>query len=149
MINNKKLIILIITDHLSITCSIHLALFSGGVGGVGQEHQGGAENCHWERDEVRCWMWILIKSCVIHDTRFSLLVGWNLTLSYYTLADHFMRTMMITIINAMITIITIMAKRLISIVTNSHHGGNLTLMMMVGICQWQNPTIDDDDDDYD
>ena len=31
--------------------------------------------------------------------------------------------------------------------TNSHHGGILSVMMMVGICQWQNPTIDDDDDD--
>ena len=29
----------------------------------------------------------------------------------------------------------------------SHHGGNLSVMMMVGICQWQNPTIDDDDYD--
>ena len=31
--------------------------------------------------------------------------------------------------------------------TNSHHGGILSVMMMVGICQWQNPSIDDDDDD--
>ena len=33
--------------------------------------------------------------------------------------------------------------------TISHHGGILSVMMMVGICQWQNPTIDDDDDDDD
>ena len=31
--------------------------------------------------------------------------------------------------------------------TNSHHGGILSVMMMVGICQWQNTTIDYDDDD--
>ena len=30
--------------------------------------------------------------------------------------------------------------------TNSHHGGILSVMMMVGICQWQNPTIDEDDE---
>ena len=74
-----------------------------------------------------------------------------------TLADHFMRaihenlqwwSLEITIMNAMIAIITIMAQRLITTMTNSHYGGNLSVMMMVGICQWQNPTIDDDDDDY-
>ena len=67
--------VIFISDLLLFTYVIHLAVFSGRVGGVGQEHEGGAENCHGERDEVRCWMSILIKSCVIHDTRFSLLVG--------------------------------------------------------------------------
>ena len=31
--------------------------------------------------------------------------------------------------------------------TNSHHGGFLSVMIMVGICQWQNPTIDEDDEE--
>ena len=31
--------------------------------------------------------------------------------------------------------------------TNSHHGGFLSVMIMVGICQWQNPTIDKDDEE--
>ena len=29
--------------------------------------------------------------------------------------------------------------------TNSHHGGFLSMMIMAGICQWQNPTIGDDE----
>ena len=74
--------------------------------------------------------------------------------SHDSLADHFMRAMHenlqwwsleITIMNAMIAIITIMAQRLITTMTNSHYGGNLSVMMMVGICQWQNPTIGDDE----
>ena len=38
-----------------------------------------------------------------------------------------------------------MVPQHIPTMTNSHHGGILSVMMMVGICQWQNPTIDDDD----
>ena len=29
--------------------------------------------------------------------------------------------------------------------TDSHHGGFLSMMIMVGICQGQNPTIDDEE----
>ena len=44
-------------------------------------------------------------------------------------------------------IIFIMAYRHIPTMTNSHHGGFLSVMIMVGICQWQNPTIDEDDEE--
>ena len=40
-----------------------------------------------------------------------------------------------------------MANRHIPTMTNSHHGGFLSVMIMVGICQWQNPTIDEDDEE--
>ena len=40
-----------------------------------------------------------------------------------------------------------MAYRHIPTMTNSHHGGFLSVMIMVGICQWQNPTIDEDDEE--
>ena len=33
------------------------------------------------------------------------------------------------------------AYRHIPTMTNSHHGGFLSVMIMVGICQWQNPTM--------
>ena len=39
------------------------------------------------------------------------------------------------------------AYRHIPTMTNSHHGGFLSVMIMVGICQWQNPTIDEDDEE--
>ena len=41
----------------------------------------------------------------------------------------------------------IKAYRHIPTMTNSHHGGFLSVMIMVGICQWQNPTIDEDDEE--
>ena len=44
-------------------------------------------------------------------------------------------------------LLAVMVTQHIPTMTNSHHGGILSVMMMVGICQWQNPTIDDDDDD--
>ena len=44
-----------------------------------------------------------------------------------------------------VCVMMMMAQRLIAIMTNSHHGGNLSAMLMVGICQWLNSTIDDDD----
>ena len=40
-----------------------------------------------------------------------------------------------------------MAYRHIPTMTNSHHGGFLSVMIMLGICQWQNPTIDEDDEE--
>ena len=46
-----------------------------------------------------------------------------------------------------IIIIIIMACRQIPTMTKTHHGGNLSVMNMVGICRWQNPTIDNDDDE--
>ena len=52
-----------------------------------------------------------------------------------------------TMMMSMIIVIIMMAYRHIPTMTNSHHGVFLSVMMMVGICQWQNPTIDDDDDD--
>ena len=44
-----------------------------------------------------------------------------------------------------VCVMMMMAQRLIAILTNSHHGGNLSAMLMVGICHWLNSTIDDDD----
>ena len=43
-------------------------------------------------------------------------------------------------------IIMMMAYRHIPTMTNSHHGGFLSVMIMVGICQRRNPTIDEDDE---
>ena len=45
------------------------------------------------------------------------------------------------------TVTDIKAYRHIPTMTNSHHGGFLSVMIMVGICQWQNPTIDEDDEE--
>ena len=47
----------------------------------------------------------------------------------------------------MMTMMMMMAYRHIPTMTNSHHGGFLSVMIMVGICQWQNPTIDEDDEE--
>ena len=44
-----------------------------------------------------------------------------------------------------IIIIIISVTQHIPTMTNSHHGGFLSVMIMVGICQWQNPTIGDDE----
>ena len=54
---------------------------------------------------------------------------------YGSLISHFI----------LIDIHIIMVTQHIPTMTNSHHGGILSVMMMVGICQWQNPTIGDDD----
>ena len=51
------------------------------------------------------------------------------------------------IIIILIIIIIIMVPQHIPTMTNSHHGGFLSVMIMVGICQWQNPTIDEDDEE--
>ena len=39
----------------------------------------------------------------------------------------------------------IMAFQHVNTVTKTHHDGNLSVMNKVGICPWQNPTIDDND----
>ena len=41
------------------------------------------------------------------------------------------------------TIIIIMACRHIPTMTKSHHGGNVSVMIKLGMCQCQNPTIQD------
>ena len=46
----------------------------------------------------------------------------------------------------MLSIIIIMACRHIPTMTKSHHGGEMTVMIKVGMCQWQNPTIHDKHD---
>ena len=44
-------------------------------------------------------------------------------------------------------IMIMMVTQQIPTMTKTHHGGNLSVMNMVGICRWQNPTIDNDDDE--
>ena len=44
-------------------------------------------------------------------------------------------------------IMIILVTQQIPTMTKTHHGGNLSVMNMVGICRWQNPTIDNDDDE--
>ena len=46
-----------------------------------------------------------------------------------------------------VMIVMMMVTQQIPTMTKTHHGGNLSVMNMVGICQWQNPTIDNDNDD--
>ena len=46
----------------------------------------------------------------------------------------------------MMTMMTMITQQ-IPTMTKTHHGGNLSVMNMVGICRWQNPTIDNDNDD--
>ena len=41
----------------------------------------------------------------------------------------------------------IMVTQHIPSMTKNHHGGNLSVMNMVGICRWQNPTFDNEDDE--
>ena len=43
----------------------------------------------------------------------------------------------------MMMMVTMMACRHIPTMTKSHHGGNMSVMIKVGMCQCQNPTIHD------
>ena len=45
--------------------------------------------------------------------------------------------------NIIITILIVMACRHIPTMTKSHHGGNVSVMIKLGMCQCQNPTIHD------
>ena len=46
-----------------------------------------------------------------------------------------------------IVVVVIMAFRHIPTMIKTYHGGNLSVMNMVGIRWWQNPTIDNDNDE--
>ena len=47
-----------------------------------------------------------------------------------------------------VIIIIIMVTQHISTMTKSHHGGEMSLMMKVGMCQCQKPTIHHDEFDF-
>ena len=52
---------------------------------------------------------------------------------------------MMALSNSISCIMIVMAFRHIPTMTKTHHGGILSVMKLVGICRWQNPTIDNDD----
>ena len=45
------------------------------------------------------------------------------------------------VIVVLLVVLMVMACRHIPTMTKSHHGGNMSVMIRVGVCQWQNPTI--------
>ena len=62
--------------------------------------------------------------------------------------DHSDQAYCLHKVSVTITIITVFYPH-IPTMTQYHHAGILSVMIMVGIYQWQNPTVDYDDDDDD